>query len=346
VEKWDIPAFLVGPSNFNPKIETQVTSPLHHQQIRKEGAGKKNRLIQGLYGTNGDAGMHYHQFVVIETRYDDEPERIWENVFAFFDAHPDVPAALLYVEDGLLQRGVGNEKFGVAGDGYRKPGEMSESMTTFVVARRDRVEALRPYVKKEGVKPFWETQHLKAFAPSPFLPEPWTATQLAAFDKLPVLGRIHRPHWASFVDDHGKPLGPKGRSENLAFALKAALAGLPPGQMPQRLIEDHGPASESARLAELGHAFYLAGHEDFSVMDHGVNLTQCFGELGADSCFVGTAIGLYASHRDGGASAIVGLRRDDGALVMVVTPPTDEERKKSHPAHGGHDDPLNFKLAP
>jgi hypothetical protein len=144
----------------------------------------------------------------------------------------------------------------------------------------------------------------------------------------------------------GKALGPKGRSENLAAALKAALADLPPGQGLQRVIEDHGTAAQSARLAELGQVFHLAGCEDLRVLDHGVNLTQCFGEVGADSFFVGTAIGIYASHRDGGASAIVGLRRDDGALVMVVTPPTDEERKQSHPAHGGHDDPLNFQLAP
>ena len=45
------------------------------------------------------------------------------------------------------------------------------------------------------------------------------------------------------------------------------------------------------------------------------------GDTGANSSYVALALGILATEKQGGVSAVVNLRRDDRATVMMVSPP-------------------------
>ena len=74
----------------------------------------------------------------------------------------------------------------------------------------------------------------------------------------------------------------------------------------------------------------------------GVDLTGRLGDTGADAFFVGTALGVIASHRHDNASAVVSFRDPDHATIVMVTPP---RRKNARSATPGGNDPLNLPLA-
>jgi len=110
-------------------------------------ADKPDEPNAGLVGAAPVAGMAWHLFVVGPRRFAERPDRILNDVFAFFDAHPDVPYIVLGSDDGMGQR-----------DSYRLPGtpellkngyyvpEMPDASALFVLARRERVDPVRPYV--------------------------------------------------------------------------------------------------------------------------------------------------------------------------------------------------------
>ena len=131
---------------------------------------------------------------------------------------------------------------------------------------------------------------------------------------------------------------PAERHAAFAAGWKAALGTLPEGKQPARVLYDHGPANQGARLAQLGLALHTVGPE-LDLNKDCINLHRCLGELGADASFVNVAVGVYASHRKNDISACVSLRREDGALILMVSPPTAEERKVPHP---GGKDPINM----
>ena len=93
------------------------------------------------------SGMAWHLFVVGPRRFAERPDRILDDVFAFFDAHPDVPYLVLNSDDGMGPR----DNFRASGtprllkDGYYVP-EMPDASALFVLARRERVDPVRPYV--------------------------------------------------------------------------------------------------------------------------------------------------------------------------------------------------------
>jgi hypothetical protein len=93
------------------------------------------------------SGMAWHLFVVGPRRFAERPDRILDDVFAFFDAHPDVPYIVLNSDDGMGQR----DSFATSGspslvrNGHYIP-EMPDASALFVLARRERVDPVRPYV--------------------------------------------------------------------------------------------------------------------------------------------------------------------------------------------------------
>jgi len=340
-EKWIIPGFA-------------ATSSLHCQLTRNRMQAFPDALRSG-------AGMAWHVFENVGWLYDDGPEIFILSIFRFFDENPDVPAIALYVEDGNYVRNIfrAEDTPPILVDGYRKPTDMTESMVAFVLARRDRLEAIRasaldvplkayPFpddpmpeqLWNANHKPFWEKP--RPFRPTRWLPRPWCREQVEQFDSLPLLGRIHRPQTASFLRD-GKTLGDKGRLEAFRNAWKQALDTLPGGKEPARVIYDCGPMKHAPRVAPLVGVL----RESDSALDpqggNGVDLTKALGDTGASSFFVGAALGLYASHRHQDVTAVVSFRRADRATLVMIEPPDPGERRQEHPSG---QDPLDVPVVP
>ena len=337
VEEWELPFLGVMATNHGT-LKDLVKDTVKHNRIRTSP---------------------YLRVEVLEQVYDDTPDRVLAQVFKTFDKNPEMPALALYVEDGLVDRTtleIYNED-GPPIRGARKPGEMTESMVCLVFARRDRVEILRSSATDQTIpkylipvpgsatyeadlakektalnapahdpmRPFWEKPGpTAAFKPNAWVRRPWCKEQLAQFDMLKLLGRVHRPQLVSYVQN-GKPLPPKAQQKAFAEAWKAALDSLPQGQAPVRVIFDHGKSSEGQRIIPLTLAIRDQGPDLDLYGRNGVNLTTRVGDTGASSAFVALALGITASRKDGGPTACVNLRRKDGASILMVTPPTPED---------------------
>lgn len=101
----------------------------------------------GLAGGAIGAGMAWHLFVVGPRRFGEQPDRILDDVFAFFDAHPDVPYIVLNSEDSLGTRESNSPKGSppLLMDGNYVT-EKPDASALFVLARRERVDPVRPFV--------------------------------------------------------------------------------------------------------------------------------------------------------------------------------------------------------
>ncbi|MCC7717203.1 type VI lipase adapter Tla3 domain-containing protein [Janthinobacterium lividum] len=102
--------------------------------------------IMGLAGSASSSGMHWHLFVAGARRFDEHPEHILEDVFAFFDANPDVPYIILNSHDGMESRDINRLPTTpeLLKDGYYIP-EMPDASALFVLARRERIDTVRKF---------------------------------------------------------------------------------------------------------------------------------------------------------------------------------------------------------
>ena len=91
---YGVPVFNAESPNFDP-----------------EWSDKPEMPRAGLAAGAVASGMAWHLFVVGPRRFEEQPDRIIEDVFAFFDANPDVPYVVLNSEDSMGTR-----------DGNRPPG--------------------------------------------------------------------------------------------------------------------------------------------------------------------------------------------------------------------------------
>ena len=127
---WGVPTFYAG-----SPISTPARQP------------SEIRPMAGLAGSAESTGMAWHLFVTGPWQLSERPDQLLEQVFAFFDAHPDLPYAVLLANDSaiLRDRDLPSGAPRLVKDGYYIP-EMPDSAAVFVLARRERVEPLRPYV--------------------------------------------------------------------------------------------------------------------------------------------------------------------------------------------------------
>lgn len=91
--------------------------------------------------------MAWHLFVTGPWNVAERPDELLAQVFDFFDQYPDVPYVVVTGEDSPTIRDL-DQAPGMpplVKDGYYIPA-MSDAATVFVLARRERVEPLRPYV--------------------------------------------------------------------------------------------------------------------------------------------------------------------------------------------------------
>jgi len=127
---WGVPSMYAGIPTENPAHQPSDIQPV---------AG----LAAGAEGT----GMAWHLFVTGPWQLSERPDQLLEQAFAFFDKYPDLPYLVLLSNDDMATRD-SNRRPGtptLVTDGYYIP-ERPDATAVFVLARRERVEPLRPYV--------------------------------------------------------------------------------------------------------------------------------------------------------------------------------------------------------
>lgn len=142
---WGMPSFYAGSPLLDP---AQLPTP--------------NEPIAGLVAGAATGGMPMHLFSIASWKLDEHPDDLLNEVFAFFDAHPDVPYVALHSEDSVGTRD-GNRKPGDPMkliDGYYVP-DMPDATAVFILARRERVASMLPYVWDDPENKF-VNEHLRA----------------------------------------------------------------------------------------------------------------------------------------------------------------------------------------
>ena len=105
------------------------------------------RPIAGLGGGAENTGMAWHLFVTGPWQLSERPDLLLEQAFVLFDKYPDLPYVVLTSNDDMATRdstrAPGTPT--LVKDGYYIP-ERPDASAVLVLARRERVEPLRPYV--------------------------------------------------------------------------------------------------------------------------------------------------------------------------------------------------------
>ncbi len=142
---WGVPTFYAGAPWMNPADQPSAVQP-----------------ASGLAGSAIGTGMAWHLFATGPWLLDERPDRLLERVFSFFDEHPDLPYIVLSSEDSPATRDLvlaPGAKPSVQ-HGHYIP-SMPDSSAVFVLARRERVEPLRPFVWDDPDNEFLQ-EHLRA----------------------------------------------------------------------------------------------------------------------------------------------------------------------------------------
>jgi len=154
---WGVPSFYAGSPIPDPAQQPSELRP-----------------IAGLAASAETTGMAWHLFVTGPWQLSERPDQLLEQVFAFFDSHPDLPYVILLADDSSATRDgdLPPEAPRLIRDGYYIP-DMPDSTAVFVLARRERVEPLRPYVWDDPANDYLQENlrrmyyHLKESAPTP-----------------------------------------------------------------------------------------------------------------------------------------------------------------------------------
>jgi hypothetical protein len=127
---WGVPSMYAGASIENPAYQPSDIQP-----------------IAGVVGGAESTGMAWHLFVTGPWQLGERPDQLLEQAFALFDKYPDLPYVVLASSDNMAlrsrTRAPGTPR--LVQDGYYIP-ERPDATAVFVLARRERVEPLRPYV--------------------------------------------------------------------------------------------------------------------------------------------------------------------------------------------------------
>ncbi|MGZ3182146.1 MAG: type VI lipase adapter Tla3 domain-containing protein [Telluria sp.] len=126
VSEWGVPVFNAGP----PRCE-------YPDDPMSPGIG--------MTGGAESSGMISYVFVAADRLFSERPDRLLENVFGFFDTHPDIPYVFVTADDGIGSR-VDCERRDPSKIhvGYYVP-KRTDASTMLILARRERAEPLRPF---------------------------------------------------------------------------------------------------------------------------------------------------------------------------------------------------------
>ncbi|SFM18640.1 type VI lipase adapter Tla3 domain-containing protein [Rugamonas rubra] len=125
---WGVPVFNAQPPIQNPALADSPLSP-----------------TPGLTTGAESNGMASHLFVVGSVKLKERPDRLLDDVFDFFDKNPDIPYVVLNSDDSSTVRNMFAYKRKNTDDGYFIP-SMPDASVLFLLARRERVDAIRPFV--------------------------------------------------------------------------------------------------------------------------------------------------------------------------------------------------------
>ena len=205
---------------------------------------------------------------------------------------------------------------------------------------------------RNDIRSGWGTSRLRnGWTPSPWFPVPWSTSQLAAFDRLPTLGYVHRPVFVKWEDAKGKPVDSE---EQRILLMKRgldearwALSANGKSEFPTRIIAATDNSVErslilhkalNAQKAEGGPGYEITDKTKF------IDTDKRLGNTGSATFFMQAAIGIMGSYREGGVSAAINMRDPNGASIMLISPPSDELRaKQQHPSGG---DVFRHKVEP
>jgi hypothetical protein len=98
----------------------------------------------GIVSSTGEM----HLFVLAGRELSERPDRIVEKIFAFFDQNPTVPYVILGSADSSAIREDTLVSRQILEDGYYVP-RMPDASAMLVLARRERVDAIRPFVFRD-----------------------------------------------------------------------------------------------------------------------------------------------------------------------------------------------------
>ena len=129
---WPIPVIVVGPP-------------------RNAGDPSADRMASHITRADNGAGTGNPMYIRLDEIHTEHGDDVVDKLFAYFDTHPDLPAAVMLVEEGLLTRAY----MRTPGDDYMEQSNTNgnvvpkypDSLVALLVTRKDRVDRLiRPYV--------------------------------------------------------------------------------------------------------------------------------------------------------------------------------------------------------
>ncbi|MBY0241048.1 MAG: DUF2875 family protein, partial [Burkholderiaceae bacterium] len=130
---WGLPSFYAGAPSYEPPTDPVI----------------------GLGGSTQGTGLAWHLWINAPWKLAERPDRLLEQVFAFFDEHPDVPFVVVAADEShsYRQQSLPPSNPPLVTDGYYVP-PMPDTAAVFVLARRERVDPVRPYVWRDPENKF------------------------------------------------------------------------------------------------------------------------------------------------------------------------------------------------
>jgi hypothetical protein len=316
----------------------------------------RQRLLRTL-----DVGvpMPFHQLNIVSQHEDETTPPDWDQLFRRFDEAGDLNSLLLWGEDGYSVRSETggwengeNESLANIVTRGRRPTDLAESFAAVLLARPDAAQwlaELAPHVRDTStVRKFQNgrqgrTAHgFKSIDPdvhygvdntgkstrpyrvTAYVPQPWAPAQVAQYQAMPTLAKLHRPQMAIYADAGQPPASAPSaqRGARLASALEAAVKGPLGGTPPRRIFYDLSPGAPGTAQQLLLMRCLLNVLPDFNFFDpdRAVDLTRRIGDTGAAAGFAGVALASHAAWETGGSALVVHLRREDCATVLALEP--------------------------
>jgi len=129
---WGIPAFNAAPRYISEMSKDRPDRP-------------QSGIVRAVAG-------QMHMLVLAHRELSEQPDRVIEKIFRFFDQNPSVPFIVLGAGDSTYVRTETVSPSRSMTTGYYVP-EMPDASAVFVIARRERVDAIRPFVFKDLEEP-------------------------------------------------------------------------------------------------------------------------------------------------------------------------------------------------
>jgi|GEM_PF-1786609 len=311
VSSWPIPSLSVWPNCKTPSADLK---------------GGTSYFAEYIGNVKTEAGLEAHRIASLGAFCLDDPEEVLERTFQFMDGYPEVPAILLYVSDGDLTRSLTGDTSRASywTDGPRRHGSMCETSVALLLARPERVDALKSFVMNRGgaAPEFNATKHLQ---------NPWSIDQLRQFYSMTSIAELHRPIRISYrKDKDGKPtFVPASQAstmrakekEDAAKAGLGAVLGCLNAATIGRVFYDTGGPENGANVVPLCLALGEA-LPDLDLFDpkQGYDIHARIGNTGAASPFVQWVLAAMATVENKDVSLTANLRQKDEMTITAVSP--------------------------